>query len=411
MNKLVLLALSMTMAFTLKCAAETTPKLPRDVTSLVQGNTAFALDLFQKLKKTDENLFFSPYSISLALAMTYAGAEGNTQKEMQKTLHFPAEIKDICEGFRQIEQFLNTNHSSGHQTVLKNANSLWLQQGAALLPAYQQIIDHCFQGHFKTVNFLKHIERAENEINQWVADQTADKILNIIQSNDLDPDTRLVLVSAIYLKAQWKTLFSENETHEAPFYQSPKNSYPIQMMSLVDWFRYYKGASFAVLELPYAAESKDDPKLSMVILLPDQAAAIGELEAQLTPEHMHEWISKLQPRRMHVNLPKFKLRERLNLKEILESMGMANPFSTSADFSGMNGDKTLRIGAVNHQSYLSVDENGTEAAAATALSMSLKAVFDSEEPTLFKADHPFLLLIMEKETQTILFIGKINKIS
>jgi len=368
--------------------------------AVVEGNTAFALDLYRELKDTKGNLFFSPYSISTALAMTFAGARENTAKQMADVLHFPSGQNDVHPAFGQLETLLNEVQTKG-DIQLNVANSLWPQEGYPFLAEYLALVKEYYGVVITPVDYRKAAEKAREIINQWVEEKTKDKIKNLIQPGVLDAVTRLVLVNAIYFKGNWASQFDEKRTKEDTFYLLSGKTVQTPLMAQEKEFAYRDEEFLQVLELPYVGES-----LSMIVLLPKEKDGLPQLEKQLTAANLRMWTSSPRKRKVKVFLPRFKMTSQFSLSKTLAAMGMRDAFNPDkADFSGMDGRPNwLYIGAVLHKAFVDVNEEGTEAAAATAVVMKIRMVLD--QPT-FRADHPFIFLIRENTTGSILFLGRV----
>jgi serpin B len=367
---------------------------------VVPGNSEFALALYQALRPAAGNLFYSPYSISTALAMTYAGAEGETAAQMAQTLCFRLSGEELHRNFAALSEALAAIEQKG-AVQFKIANRLWPQEGYALLPGYLELVKRCYGALLTAVDY-GNPEAAAQIINDWVAEQTANKIRNLISPNLLTPLTTLVLVNAIYFKGNWASQFDPALTRDEPFWTAPDEQVPTAMMRQTARFNYAERQGLQILELPY---SGDD--LSMLILLPQQKGGLIELEDRLTAANLTNWTKNLQPTSVQVLLPRFKITFPCELSETLKSMGMIDAFSSAADFSGMDGTLYLYIAYVVHKAFVEVNEEGTEAAAATAVIMARKAMMTP--PPLFRADHPFLFLIRESGTGSILFMGRLAK--
>jgi len=362
------------------------------VETVVQRNTEFALALYQKLQTTEGNLFFSPYSISTALAMTYAGARGNTADQIAQALHFPLEQEALHQAFASLEAKLNDTERKGH-VQLKAANALWPQEGYPFLAEFLTLTKQYYGALITAVDYSD-TETARRTINTWVEQKTENKIKELIPPDILDPLTCLVLVNAIYFKGNWANRFDPNLTRDAPFWITPDVEVQVPMMTQEREFRYGESDGLHVLELPYAGDA-----LSMNILLPKEINGLARLEERLTIQNLARWTQKLWSTKVHVFLPKFKITFPFRLDDTLKSMGMVDAFG-NADFSGMDGTRSLLIGAVLHKAFVDINEEGTEAAAATAVIMS-------RGPALvFRADHPFVFLIRENCTGSILFLGR-----
>ena len=368
---------------------------------LVQDNTSFAMDLYQKLRALDGNIFFSPYSISTALSMAYGGARCNTEKEMAKTLRFSLGQENLHSTFALLESRLNKIQKAGN-IKLSVANSLWPQQDYKFLDTYLSFTKKYYGVSITPVDYKRSREAARVMINKWVEDKTQDKIKNLIQLGILDPLTRLVLVNAIYFKGNWESQFQTDKTEVASFHTSSNQSIQVPMMTQKEKFKYADLGSFQMLELPYVRN-----EMSMIILLPEEIDGLKQLETDLSVENLIRWQNRLSKRDVLVFLPKFRMTSRFRLDKTLVSMGMIDAFSKSkANFAGMDGKPDwLYIGAVIHKAFVDVNEEGTEAAAATAVVMTLKGM---AAHLVFRADHPFAFLIQDKRTGSILFMGRVT---
>jgi len=378
--------------------------------SVVQNNNKFALELYGNLKAQQGNLFLSPYSISTALAMAYAGASGETEIQIAKTLNFYlySDSNDTTEilykplfhkTFGDIIHGLNEAGEKGNYE-LAVANALWGQKGYVFLKEFLALVKTNYDGNLEQVDFARQTEAARNTINDWVENKTKDKIKELIKPGMLDTMTRLVLTNAIYFKGKWASEFKPERTQDAPFTLSGGEKIDVPMMNRTGQFGYMETDAMQVLELPYISD-----ELSMVIFLPKQLEGIGEVEDELTSDNLSDRLTKLRKREVEVWLPKFKMTSEFELAEVLAKMGMPDAFSGKADFSGMTGSRDFFISAVIHKAYVDVNEEGTEAAAATAVTMKLTSV--GPKTPVFKADHPFVFLIRDNITGSILFIGRV----
>ncbi|MFC1738393.1 serpin family protein [Planctomycetota bacterium] len=412
---------SVVMAAVVSCRAENEPaatsKRPAQQI-VVEGNNKFALELYAKLQSEEGNLFFSPYSISTALAMTYAGARGETQKQMARVLHFPTVPNDVnyqveksgsekqlleqSEFHREFGGIIKNLNSRGRQEKyeLAVANALWGQDGYEFLKEFLELLEVNYGGGLNEVGFVNDAEAARQKINSWVQQQTNEKIKDLIGKGVLDAMTRLVLTNAIYFKGSWARQFEQEQTSKAPFYPAAGKQIDVPLMHQQAKFNYAQTEDLQVLELPYV-----DDELSMIILLPKERGGIEKIENKLTEENLCSWLGELRNREVTVFIPKFKMTRKFMLADVLKSMGMADAFSGSADFSGMTGERDLFISAVIHKAYVDVNEEGTEAAAATAVVMRLTSV--GPKIPVFRADHPFIFLIRDNLTGGILFIGRL----
>ncbi len=381
---------------------------------IVEGNNKFALELFAKLQIAKGNLFFSPYSISTALAMVHAGARNETESQMAGVLHFPvsadrrtdsssrplSDRQQFASSFGNIIKDLNNRGQKGSYT-LTVANALWGQKDYGFLEEFLELIETSYDGRLNEVDFVRAAETARKTINAWVEKKTNNKIKKLISEGVLDSMTRLVLTNAIYFKGNWARQFKENRTKDAPFTLSDGRKIDVAMMNQKAEFGYMETDTFQALELPYV-----DDELSMVILLPKKYDTLDEFEKTLTPDNLTQWLAKIHKREVVVFVPKFKMTSQFSMATVLKSMGMKDAFSSNADFSGINGKRDLFISAVIHKAYVEVNEEGTEAAAATGVVMRLTSIGPAPIP-VFRADHPFLFLIRDNLTGSILFIGRV----
>ncbi len=374
-----------------------------DVDTVVTGNTAFALDLYGKLRSQEGNLFLSPYSISTALAMTYGGARGETEKQMAHTLHFDLPTDKLHPAFAALEESLNAVQQKG-QVKLAVANSLWPQKGYAFLPDYLALCQKYYGTSITPVDYANSTETARKTINDWVGQKTNQKIVELLKPGVLDRLTWLVLANAIYFKGTWDSPFKKESTTNQLFHQSSTKAVTVPLMENETYFRYAEGSDLQVLELPYAGDD-----LSMLVLLPTKMDGLGDLEGKLTMGNLDSWTKDLRHQKVHLFLPKFKTTAEFSLAGTLATLGMTDAFSRGADFSGMDGKKDLFISAVVHKAFVEVNEEGTEATAATGVGVVLSAVPVKPPPVpVFRADHPFLFLIRDNRTGGILFLGRIT---
>jgi serine protease inhibitor len=380
--------------------AEPKPVAAADRAAVVEGNNAFAFALYGYLQNRNGNLFFSPESISTALAMAYAGARGNTATEMAKTLHFTLPQQHLNPAMGALLSDLNTAHD-GYQ--LSVANALWAQQGYTFIDAFLQLLKTDYGAGLNQVDFKGATEAARLTINRWVEQKTQDKIKDLLQPGTLVPSTRLVLTNAIYFKGDWQTQFDKAQTRDEDFYPSQAQTKKVAFMHREGSFSYFDGGTFQVLEISYKSK-----ELSLVVLLPKDRGGLPALEQSLTASNTQQWLSRVvQFDKVIVALPKFKSTQQFELGATLGAMGMAQAFTGSADFSGMTGKRDLAISEVIHKAYIDVNEEGTEAAAATAVGMRAMAIRGPvEQPPVFRADHPFIFLIRDNRSSSILFMGR-----
>ena len=373
---------------------------------LSSANTLFALELFQTLNESSPtgNIFFSPFSISSALAMVILGAKGSTAAQLSKTFHFDS-VEDIHSRF----QSLNAEVSKrGASHTLKLANRLYGEKTYNFLPEYLASTQKMYGADLAPVDFLHASEDARKEINQWVKGQTEGKIPELLSVGVVDSMTKLVLVNAIYFKGMWEEKFMTEDTTDAPFRLSKKDTKTVKMMYQKKKFPfgYISDLKCKVLEMPYQGG-----ELSMVILLPkdieDESTGLKKIEQQITLEKLLEWTKRenLEFIDVHVKLPRFKIEESYTLNSNLGRLGVQDLFSSSkADLSGMSGSRDLFISKIVHKSFVEVNEEGTEAAAATGGIATFCMLLPEEE---FTVDHPFIFFIRHNPTSNVLFLGRV----
>ncbi|HEV3342780.1 MAG TPA: serpin family protein, partial [Pirellulales bacterium] len=383
----------------------TASNLTAEEASVSQSVDAFALDLYAQLQSTTGgNLFVSPFSIATALAMTYAGAGGQTAQQMASVLHLGSDASSVESDFGALLNDLNSAGQSGGY-VLSVANALWAQQGLDILPEFLNVIQSDFGGALKQADFIHATEAARQTINDWVAQQTHDKIQNLFPPGSITDMTRLVLANAIYFKGSWASAFDPGQTHDAPFTLASGSQVTASTMHQTADFRYMESDGFQVLELPYA-----NGRLAMDILLPTQTGLAG-LGSNQMPADITSWLGGLGLAQVQVSLPKFTMTTGFNLIPPLQALGMTDAFVRDvANFSGTANLPHLHIDTVVHKAFISVDETGTEAAAATGISEATATVvvFDPNPPVVFNADHPFLFLIRDTQSGTVLFMGQVE---
>jgi serpin B len=380
---------------------------PEDQVALAVGNSNFSLDLYQQLSQQEGNLFFSPYSISLALAMVYAGARGTTESQMAKTLHFTLSQDQLHAAFNALDQEI-TSRSQGNEDYgdpgfqLNTANSIWGQKGFAFEEMFLDVLAENYGAGLRMADFQKNPESARQIINDWVSQQTMEKIQDLISPGSIDSMTRMVLANAIYFYAAWANEFNENLTEEAPFYLLDGKEVIIPMMNQEQSFPYLRGEGYQVVELPYTGS-----KLSMLIVVPD-SGSYEAVESSMDVGQMTEIVDLLSHQEVQLGIPKFTFESKYTLTDTLSVMGMDEAMNpSSADFSGMDTTQELFIGAVVHKAFVAVDEKGTEAAAATAVEMAATSMEEEEQPIELTIDRPFIFIIRDRPSNTILFMGRV----
>ena len=379
-----------------------------DLGAVVKSGNAFALDLYAQLAAGEKgNLFFSPASIHTALAMTYAGAGGQTADQLAKTLHFTVEREKLHPAFADLIKTLNSprkDYEGKPAYALVVANALWGQKGYPFKADFTKLLKASYDAGLNEVDFANG-EQARKTINDWIAQQTKDKIKDLIPQGVLSEMTRLVLTNAIYFKSNWAEKFEKRATKDGPFRLSAEKTATVPMMHQKHRFGYAETEAFQTLELPYMSHD-----LSMVVFLPRKADGLADFEKTLTADNLPKCLEQIKYMDVQVTMPKFKFTAQFRLAEKLRAMGIVDAFvANAADFSGMATIEKLFISEVIHKAFVAVDEEGTEAAAATAVMMVGTGMQVPTEPKVFTADHPFIFLIQHKASGSILFIGRVTE--
>lgn len=369
-----------------------------DIEELSRGNMSFALEMYHSLGSGEENMFFSPFSISAALAMTYAGARGPTEEEMRETLHFTLPENTLHAAFGSLLRRLAPDSNDDGEFVLHTVNALWGQRGHDFLPGFLSLVSEYYRGGISILDFTDEPERSRSTINEWVAEQTEDRIADLLPPGSITAATRLVLTNAIYFNARWLFTFDPAATARRPFTLLSGEQLEVASMSVTESYRMMTGEGYGAVELPYRGTD-----VSMLLIVPDEGM-FPEIEGRLDPEFVRRTDAAMGQVSLHLSLPKFSSTSRFSLKDVLTSMGMPSAFGPAADFSGMDGTRWLYISGVFHQAFVSVDEYGTEAAAATAVVMEKRNGGASVE---FSIDRPFIYMIRDGATGTPLFIGRL----
>ncbi|MCK5476129.1 MAG: serpin family protein [Candidatus Pacebacteria bacterium] len=383
---------------------DNTQSISQEFDTVIGANNQFAFDLYSEYKEEKGNIFFSPYSISTALIMTYEGAMGKTAEEIQAVLRIPKDDK-----IRRLEsaKIYNQINKNNDDYKLSTANALWAQKDYVFLKEYINNIEKYYGGKTINLNFITETETSRLIINDWIEDRTNDKIKDLIPMGALDSRTRLVLTNAIYFKGTWVLQFDKKDTKDESFKTDLGQTIKVPMMKLIGdnaKFNYAEVDKTQILELPYEGED-----LSMLLVLPKEDN-FKRLERLISAEKLFDWRGALKKQRVDVYIPKFKFETKYFMAETLKEMGISDAFVFgSANFSRMDGTRNLYISDVIHQAFVEVNEEGTEAAAATAVIMTWGSVGGEKAITpVFRADHPFIFVIQQKETGNILFIGRVS---
>lgn len=374
--------------------------ITKTTSEIITADNAFGLELFQKVVASDteaDNIFISPTSVALALAMTYNGADGETKTAMENTLKKNGfTIDEINTSYKSL---IDALVSVDPKVLLEIANSIWYRQEFSVLPEFISVNQEYYDAEVSPLDF--NLPSAPDVINNWVADKTHDKITQII--NEIPGDAVMYLINAIYFKGIWLYEFDEEYTNDDLFYLKGGSSITVPFMQQEATLRYATNALFSMIELPYG-----EGNYNMIVMLPHTGSTTEDIVALLTAENWDGWIIALTEQNVKVMLPKFKFEYKNKLNDELDAMGMGVAFSDQADFSKINPEEDLFISKVLHKSFVEVNEEGTEAAAVTAVEISLTSVGPEPDYTLFKADRPFLFAIREKDTGAIIFIGSLQ---
>ena len=384
-----------------------------DLDELVRGNNAFAFDLYHALSDGQGNLFYSPFSISQALAMTSAGARGETLSQMETTLHHRLPQSSLHPAFNALDRTLasrgqapggapNDAGEAGQYFRLNIANAVWGQDGYHFLPDFLDVLAENYEAGMMAVDFVAAPDDSRVRINDWVAEETESKIKDLLPPGIIDESTRLVLTNAIYFNASWLWPFSPRDTEVRPFHLAGGGTVAVPMMTETtkEFYGYARGDGYQAVDLPYSWG-----ELSMTVLLPDEGK-LGEFEGSLDSEMLNRIIDDIEIDYVTLTMPLFEFESEFSLGDTLAEMGMPDAFASGADFSGMTGSRDLWIRAVVHKAFVSVDEEGTEAAAATAVVMDDSG--PGKEPIVVTVDRPFIFLIRDTGTGTILFLGRVS---
>lgn len=388
-------------------ARDTAPQVPGDVLAeLTGGNSACAFDLYAQLRSRDGNLFYSPYSISLALAMLYGGARGNTELEMADALHFTLSQQQLHPAFNSLDLALSSRGQGaqgqdGEPFRLRIANSVWGQNGYTFEQDYLDLLALHYGAGMRLIDFGSDPESARITINQWVSDSTEGRIEDLLPPGSIQTLTRMVLTNAIYFNASWLSQFDEDATTTGEFTTHDGSRVTVPFMNQTEHFQYARGDGFEAIELPY-----DGNELSMVLIVPDRGA-FSSYESNMSAQRISDAVDSLAPGYVALSMPKFTIEgDGFSVRSMLQALGMVDAFSPGdADLSGIDGTRTLYVSDVVHKAFVAVDEHGTEAAAATAVIVGNTSL--PPQPIAMVIDRPFIFFIRDIETDAILFVGRV----
>jgi len=369
--------------------------------NVVNANTLFSADVYNLYNEEEKNIFFSSYSISSALTMTYEGAKGQTAEEMKKVLHLPSDKNITRSDFRTINEEINAENKSFQLSVV---NALWAQEEYPFIEDYFTIVDTYYGGKVSNLNFANNAESSRKEINDWVEQQTSNRIKNLLSKGSVSPSTKLILTNAIYFKGDWNNKFKTRYTEKEKFMLSSGQEVNVLMMHKTSYYNYGETNNVQILEMDYEGR-----EISMLVILPKENSDV--IDKDIDGKTIREWQDSVGRAKVEVSFPKFKFETEYSMANDLQQMGMSAAFNpTMADFTGMTTKEELFISQVVHKTFVEVTEEGTEAAAATAVSMMASSAGpgEPEEIKVFKADHPFIFIIQQKDSGNILFMGKVN---
>jgi serpin B len=388
-------------------------ELDADSQVISNGLNAFGIDLYRAMREQSGNLIISPASISTAFGLAYAGAKGATANEIAATLHYPTTLRDFHASFGKL---LSTMKLKQRGRTLAVNNAIWLQNGLPVHNAYVSLVNQHYQAGLRRVDYVADSETARSQINKWVEHHTNNKIQNLLTAVDVTRDTKSVLVNTVYFKADWALPFDKKVTKIEPFMLESGKKQKQPLMHQRENFAYAEQDGVKALSLPYRGGETE-----MVLLLPNNPKDLPKLENSLTSDSLKHWFDSLRTTysSVIVTLPRFKVERRYELKATLFDLGMHTPFSNQSDFSAMKpvelasnnpNEWNLKINEVIHKVLVEVEEKGTEAAAATALTSIIvtgsRRVTPAPPPKIFNADHPFIFIIRDRRTQIVLFLGR-----
>jgi serpin B len=361
---------------------------------------AFSIASYKQLARGDANLILSPFNIATALSMALAGASGQTATEIQSVLHLSYDSTYDGALGALLADLTKAGNTGGNE--LHTANGLWVQKGFAIRPAFENTLANNYHAPLTPLDFIANPEAARSQINRWTEEHTKERIKNLFPAGSLDAQTRLVLTSAIYFYGKWQEPFVPSRTQPAPFSLLTGATTEASFMNQTSHFGYNDTPSAQILEMRYAGTG-----IAFDVLLPKTPSGLPDLEKSVTLENLNGWLGNLTPQNVQVSLPKFRAESEFSLRKALSTMGMPTAFTGKADFSGIDPKRGLAISEVAHKAFVDVSEQGTEAAAATGITMRATAMHMPEQTVVFRADHPFLFLIRDTRTGVILFVGRL----
>ncbi len=362
----------------------------------------FTFDIYKAVASDapGQNVFLSPYSVSSALAMTYAGARGRTAEEMALVLHFTPEIHKAMGAL-----IGSINSVPEESATVRTANAIWPAAGEKILPDFYMLARLDYRSALKQLDYAGHPEESRDTINRWVEERTNGKITDILPGGAITKDTKTVLTNAVYFKAEWQERFKKTDTAPRPFFTGAAESVSVPTMTrLSSELNYAKVGDAEMIEMPYKGG-----RFSMLVLLPDKESSVEALGERLNAETLDEWLAAMEPAEVEIFLPRFRQEGAYDLSRTLARLGMPLAFDAAADFSGINGAGGISISGVMHKTFAEVTEEGTEAAAATAVALMRASLPPRGEKIVFRADRPFIYIIRDNESGAALFIGRLSR--
>ncbi len=402
--KNLLLGVLALLPFFVHCEEKESKDVKQQLAQLITDHNQFAISLYSQLNTDDSNVIFSPYSIATCMGMTYVGAREDTAQEMLTALQLNLSPKEIAAPSALLNEMLMPSDNQGKNYELTLANSMWLDIKKFVLSDFRYAMEQQFKAKIGVVNFAEP-DQALSMINNWIADKTHDHIKNLFLQGDITSSTALVLANAAYFKGTFINAFNVKMTQEGSFHPTLDTTATVNMMEQTAFLPFLDKELIQAVALPFNGRTKGGGNLALLILLPKSAENFSEV-VNTASDSFPEWVSSLQQQRVHVKLPKFILSKRYDLGKPLQELGMQVPFTTQANFSGIDGLMDLYLSKVVHEAYFALDEFGVTAAAATGAAFNLTAVPNKEPPAELIADHPFLFFIVDLKSKEVLFMGK-----
>lgn len=368
----------------------------------VEGNNRFGFDLYRQSRQQPGSFYMSSYSIAVGLGMVEIGAREKTEQEFQKVFRYSPPLLLFAGDLNASLEKSNSNN--GTQVLIPNA--LWLDKSISILPSFKQTLLRNFRFNLESVDFVQSITQSVQKINQWTFKQTKGKINHIISPQDLSVDMRMVLTTGAYLKGEWALPFDQKQTKRLSFQISKQRPILTEMMQNTAQYFLAKGAQEDVLVIPL--RENEEAQIAMVVFLPQTGTALSELEKKFTWENWLQWKSQLKKQWVALTLPSFRIDRRIDLEIILKAMGLHSIFSTESDFSGISSQKKLFLNQFFHKASISLNEKGINSGESFGMKIENPPLTTNETPYPFNADHPFIFMIWDQKTDSILFIGRLS---